>query len=196
METNLRKSSILKEDYRKKVRSVKLDKEYFIKLDTKEKAEYIKNNLNQGMSFKDIYDATMYNNELVKSKEMLLNQFKKAGYQINKKNSVEEAHQDVSLFEFKNQINKDDINHDKLENILQVSDDILEMLEWWKNNNIGNFIDDRLTISIPSNGEDIRKTIRINTQVWDEWKIFCSKNSGFNEKDLLAKALLFYIRKE
>ena len=46
-----------------------MPKDDFRKMDREEKAEYINNNLHGGMSFKDIYDATMYNNELIKSKE-------------------------------------------------------------------------------------------------------------------------------
>lgn len=175
-----------------------MSKEDFKKMDRKEKADYINNNLSQGMSFKDIYDATMQNSELAKSKEALLNQFRKAGYSINRPYSDNEPVNVPITKSNENTISsstKDDNN--ELGKLLQASDDILQMLAWWKINH-GNSvaIDDRLNIQIPQEGEDVRKYLRINIQVWDEWKAFCSIHSNFSEKDLLAKALLFYMKKE
>jgi len=163
-------------------------------MDKKEKADYINNNLSQGMSFQDIYDATIHNNELAKSKEALLNQFKKAGYRTNKPHSDYETTKDVTK-STENTILSPRVDDNGLENLLQASDDILEMLAWWKNNHDNPAaIDDRLNIEIPRDGEDVRKSLKINAQVWDEWKAFCSKCPGFTEKDLLAKALLFYMK--
>lgn len=164
----------------------------FSKMDRKEKAEYINSNLSQGTSFKEIYEATMHNNELVRSKEALLNQFKKAGYRINQpadnKNIKAPGKSTDNTCQTR--------NDNKIENLIASSDDILQMLAWWKNNRDNPAIDDRFNIEIPRDGEDIRKSLRINTKVWDEWKAFCSKCSGFSEKDLLAKALLFYMKQE
>jgi len=172
-----------------------LGKDDFKKMDRKEKADFINSNLNQGMSFNDIYRATMHNSELTKSKEMLLEQFKKAGYQINKKNPDDETINElISSTELTEKGDPFILNSNKLIKILENSDDIIQMLEWWRNNNTTKPLIDTLEVLLPDNGEDIRKTIRINSQVWDEWKAFCSKHSGFSEKDLLAKALLFYTK--
>lgn len=174
-----------------------MEKEDFEKMNPKEKANYIKNNLNQGVSFKEIYDATMQDNELVKSKEALLNQFKKAGYPMPPKTSdyrknhisAPQATDDSLPISIKN-------DRQEYEKLLQASDDIMQMLIWWKNNHCDQIaIDDRLSISVPQEGEDVRKSLRINVQVWKEWKSFCRKYPWFKEKDLLAKALLFYMEK-
>jgi len=175
---------------------MKLVKDDFKRMDRKEKADFINSNLNQGMSFNDIYKATMHNSELAKSKEMLLEQFKKAGYQINKKNPEDETINElISSTELNEKGDPLILNSNKLIKILENCDDIIQMLEWWRNNNTNKPLIDPSEILLPDNGEDIRKTIRINSQVWDEWKTFCSKQSGLSEKDLMAKALLFYIRK-
>jgi len=172
-----------------------LGKDDFKKMDRREKADFINSNLNQGMSFNDIYRATMHNSELTKSKEMLLEQFKKAGYQINKKNPDDETINElISSTELTEKGDPLILNSNKLIKILENSDDIIQMLEWWRNNNTNKPLIDTFEILLPDTGEDIRKTIRINSQVWDEWKAFCSKHSGFSEKDLLAKALLLYTR--
>jgi hypothetical protein len=161
-------------------------------MNKKEKAEYINSNLSQGMSFKDIYEATMHNNELAKSKEALLNQFKKAGYRVNQPSDYENNKAAGTSIESTLQTPIKDDN--EIRNLIEASDDILQMLEWWKNNHNNPSIDDRLNIEIPRDGEDIRKSLRINTKVWDEWKAFCGKCSRFSEKDLLAKALLYYMK--
>ncbi len=172
-----------------------MPKDDFKKMDREEKAEYINNNLHGGMSFKDIYDATMYNNELIKSKEALLNQFKKAGYRVNDKNSnhptVDAPPAPESQASVNNSVNTN--SNDKLLAILQHSEDILQMLAWWKMSQSISPKDNRLTIPIPQDADEIRKTIRINNKVWEQWKDFCSQQPGYSEKDLFAKALLFYI---
>lgn len=170
-------------------------KEDFKKMDSKKKAEYINENLSEGMSFRDIYDITMNNNELAKSKETLLNQFRKAGYRVN---NGEKDHKisdrQIAAPEFKGEYNQSDIKKNaQLEKVLESSEDIMQMLEWWKSTNTKpEMIDDRLNIQVPG-GEDIRKTLRLNNNVWNAWKEFCSRQPGFNEKDLLAKAMLFYM---
>lgn len=174
-----------------------MEKEDFKKMDKKKKAEYINENLSEGMSFRDIYDITMNNNELAKSKETLLNQFRKAGYRINnsdKDNKISDRQ--IAATEFKGEYNQSDIKKNAhFEKVLESSEDIIQMLEWWKstNNKLG-VVDNRLNIQVPG-GEDIRKTLRINNSVWNVWKEFCSRQPGFSEKDLLAKALLFYMNK-
>jgi hypothetical protein len=87
-------------------------------------------------------------------------------------------------------------DHDKLETILKASEEIMQMLDWWKvNNSRLSLINNKLMVDIP-NGDELRKTIRINAQIWDQWKVFCGKHPDFSEKDLLAKALLFYMNSE
>ena len=171
-----------------------MKKEDFDKMNPKEKANYIKNNLNQGMSFKEIYDATMHDNELAKSKEALINQFKKAGYQMTPKTSdyrISQAPAPESTENILLPSIKDD--GQEYEKLVVASDDILQMLAWWKNRSDQTAMADRLSVPAPQ-GEDVRKTFRINIQVWEEWKSFCSKYPGLREKDLLAKALLFYMK--
>ena len=172
-----------------------MSKDDFKKMAREEKAEYINNNLQGGMSFKDIYDATMYNNELIKSKEALLNQFKKAGYRVNDKNSnqqtVDAAPTPESQESVNNSVNSN--SNDKLLAILKRSEDILQMLAWWENSQSTSAKENILTIPIPQDADEIRKTIRINNKVWDQWKEFCIQQPGYSEKDLFAKALLFYI---
>lgn len=171
-------------------------KDDFYKMDKKEKAEYINENLNEGKSFKDIYDITLNNNELAKSKETLLNQFRKAGYRVNNSDKdFKLPDRQIITSEIKTEPNQSDIKqNDQLDRLIQSSADIMEMLEWWKNNNSNNIvpIDERLSIQIPD-GDEIRKTLRLNHNVWNAWKEFCSHQPDFNEKDLLARALLFYM---
>jgi hypothetical protein len=166
----------------------------FSKMDRKEKAEYINSNLSQGTSFKEIYEATMHNSELARSKEALLNQFKKAGYRVNQSSNYENIKAPGNSTD--NTCQTALRNDTKIESLIAASDDILQMLAWWKNNHDNSSIDDWLNIEIPHDGEDVRKSLRINMKVWNEWKAFCSKNSGFSEKDLLAKALLFYMKQQ
>jgi len=173
-----------------------MSKDEFQNMDKMEKAEYINNNLREGMSFKDIYEATLNNNELVKSKEALLNQFKKAGYRINEKHQNNHVFDDTTPPEAQSLINNSSVNmvaNDKLQILLDQSNDIRQMLEWWKNSQSHHPQENRLTQDIPHDGDDIRKTIRINNMVWEKWKMFCSQHPGYSEKDLFAKALLFYI---
>ena len=174
-----------------------MSEEDFKKLDAKKKVELINTNLSAGMSFRDIYDATMQNHEFAKSRETLLNQFRKAGYLVDRE-SADPEHIEKPVIRSEspeqNQIHKE--KHARLERILESADAIIQMLDWWKSNNgkvpTGN---DRLNVDIP-NGEELRKTIRINAQIWDQWKAFCGKHPSSSEKDLLAKAMLVYINTE
>ena len=173
-----------------------MEKDDFKKMDKKKKAEYINENLSEGMSFRDIYEITMNNNELAKSRETLINQFRKAGYRVNNDGKdFNNYDKPIITTQLKEIAPQSDIkNNTQLERILQSSEDIMQMLEWWKNNinNSPELAGDRLNIQIPA-GNEIRKTLRINSTVWDEWKEFCSRQTDFTEKDLLAKALLYYL---
>ncbi len=171
--------------------------EDFNKLDAKKKVEFINNNLNAGMSFKDIYDATMQNHEYAKSRETLLNQFREAGYLIDGEASESELiAKPVIKSETPEQSQVLIKEYENLDRILESADAIIQMLDWWKlNNGRVPTINDRLNVDIPI-GEELRKTIRINAEIWGLWKDFCGKNPSFSEKDLLAKALLLFINTE
>ena len=132
---------------------------------------------------------------LLNLRKPLLNQFKKAGYRVNDKNSNEQTADAPPHPESQESVNNsvNTISNDKLLAILQRSEDILQMLAWWKNSQSIGPQDNRLTIPIPQDADEIRKTIRINNKVWEQWKDFCSQQPGYSEKDLFAKALLYYI---
>jgi hypothetical protein len=168
--------------------------EEFKNMNSQKKVEFINANIKAGMSFKDIYDATMHNHELVKSRETLINQFKKAGYLINSETLEQRNTKDAQgSFDSYDKYKTLQNDHDKLETILKASEEIMQMLDWWKvNNSRLSLINNKLMVDIP-NGDEYRKTIRINAQIWDQWKVFCGKHPDFSEKDLLAKALLFYM---
>ena len=177
-----------------------MKKEEFIQMDKKKKLEFINNNLSAGVGFKDIYDTAMHNNEFSKSRETLTNQFKQAGYPVNR----EPKDPDImstsvitsdSPDNDQGQLNSD--NSEQLEMILHSADDIIHMLEWWKNNQAkSKTMNDRLNIQVPDSDEELRKVIRIDSQIWNEWKMFCGKHLDFSEKELLAKALWCYINTE
>jgi hypothetical protein len=177
-----------------------MEKEDFIQTDKNKKVDFINNNLSAGVSFKEIYDAAMHNNEFSKSRETLANQFKKAGYLINREPQNPEnmsAPATTSESPDKNQSQIKSDSDEQLGKILHSSDDLMQMLEWWKNNQAkSKLIDDRLNLQFPDSGEELRKTLRINSQIWNEWKAFCGKHPVFSEKELLAKALWSYINTE
>jgi hypothetical protein len=174
-----------------------MPKDNFNNMDNLEKVEFINDNLRQGMSFKDIYDATINNHELIKSREALLNQFKKAGYRINEKPQKNHILDDEASPQNPPTVESAAANNpanDKMLSLLEQSELILEMLEWWKSNlQAQNTPNDRLSLPLPDNSAEVRKTIRISDQVWQQWKVFCGQNPGYNEKDLMARALLYFI---
>ncbi|MEA4924169.1 MAG: hypothetical protein VB084_02555 [Syntrophomonadaceae bacterium] len=177
-----------------------MPKNNFKNMDNMDKVGFINDNLRQGVSFKDIYDATLDTHELVKSREALLNQFKKAGYRVNEKTPRNHVLEDKFTPPAPNSVeNTDHITmNDKLLELLEQSDSILAMLKWWKYNlpQSDNPQDDRLNLPLPQDGEEVRKTIRISNQIWQKWKAFCAQNPGYNEKDLMARALLFFMDEE
>jgi hypothetical protein len=169
----------------------------FKKLDAKKKAEFINANLSAGKSFKDIYDATMQNHEFAQSRENLINQFKEAGYIIDRQDAERKQIEKPVIKSESSEPNKVLVEeYENFEKILESADEIMQMLKWWRLNNVRvPAVIDGLKVEIPS-GDELRKTIRINAQIWGEWKAFCGKHPDFSEKDLLAKAILLYINTE
>ncbi|NLV20401.1 MAG: hypothetical protein GXY49_00175 [Syntrophomonadaceae bacterium] len=163
------------------------------------KLEFINDKLNSGVGFKEIYDAVIRDNESSKSREKLKNQFEQACVSTNPEYQQQEKMNASVTSPGSDNANQRQLNSHFDENIgmlIASAADILEMLAWWKNNREGaEHMDNRLNITLPG-GEEVRKTIRINSQVWSEWKAFCGKHPDFNEKDLLAKALLSFINTE
>jgi|GEM_PF-2067597 hypothetical protein len=174
-----------------------MSKDDFKNMDNIEKVEFINDNLRQGMSFNDIYNATLNNHELLRSREALLNQFRKAGYRINekpRKNHIPDDSPPLPAPSSGEKLAADYINSERLLILAEQSQNILEMLEWWKSNfyPAQDTPGTRLNLPLPD-GDEVRKTIRISSQVWEKWKAFCGQNPGYNEKDLMARALLFFI---
>jgi len=176
-----------------------MGKEDFFNPGKQDKIKYINDKLSEGISLRQILNSPQFENEIMKSKKTLQKQFEKAGYFLNKENKEHNKNvRQVAIPENEESgrlvITGADI--DKLSKILNFADEIIQMSEWWKKN-ISQIqtIDDRFDVPIPDDGEEIRKTIRINNKIWGNWKNFCKKHPGYSEKDLLAKALLWYIQK-
>lgn len=174
-----------------------MSKDDFKYMDNKEKVEFINDNLRQGMSFNDIYNATLNNQELIKSRETLLNQFRNAGYRINEKPNKSYIPEDNASLPAPPSGGKsaaDCLNHEQLMVLAEQAENIMEMLEWWMSHfsPAQDSQSDKLNLTLPE-GEEVRKTIRISSEVWEKWKTFCGQNPGYNEKDLMARALLFFM---
>lgn len=82
-------------------------------------------------------------------------------------------------------INKE--NQDKLINIINRYDDLMDLLD---NKNTNNF-NSGIIIELPNEEgkKDTRATIRINKVIWERFSKFCDNNKAFSKKELLSQAL-------
>lgn len=160
-----------------------------------EKIKYINEKLSRGSSLSQILSSPQFASEVAKSKLALQKQFEKAGYAYNRQNLDPAATKRGSAVEHspKEPLMTDD-DLDKLADLLDSADVLLNLSAWWQTQNQSALTtDDKLDIPLPTEGDEVRKTIRINTHVWDAWKEFCKRHPGYTEKDLLAKALLWFV---
>ena len=163
-----------------------------------DKIKYINDKLSNGASLHQILNSPQFEKEISRSKRALQSQFEKAGYYHNKENGEQSKHV-IQLAASDCQESapalKTGADNDNLLRILESADEIIQMSAWWKKNaHHLQTTDDKLDIPLPTGGEEVRKTIRVNTQVWEKWKSFCKKHPGYSEKDLLAKALLWFLK--
>lgn len=88
-------------------------------------------------------------------------------------------------------INKE--NQEKLINIINRYDDIMDLLDNKQVNNFNNGI----IIELPNEEgkKDTRATIRINKVIWERFNKFYDDNKAFSKKELLSQALKEFIEK-
>lgn len=88
-----------------------------------------------------------------------------------------------------------------LVNLAENYEKIMEMLEWFKddNNRHSNVIavvDHAIKIEFPKEiVPDSRTTVRVNSLVWKDFKKFCGIHSQFTKRDLLSQALQEFMNK-
>lgn len=82
-------------------------------------------------------------------------------------------------------------NQEKLINIINRYDDLMNLLDHKNNNNFNNGI----LIELPNEDgkKDARATIRVNKVVWEKFNEFCDNNRAFTKKELLSQALKNFI---
>ncbi len=69
-----------------------------------------------------------------------------------------------------------------------------ELLQWWKSRKEHDSVIDVITLDLPES--DTKATgIKVNELVWEKWRKFCDRNKHYKAQDLLAQALLDYIKK-
>lgn len=71
---------------------------------------------------------------------------------------------------------------------------LMEIIEMYKNNNAIPKSD--IVVQLPYESDKNYKTsIRIHKEVFEEFKLFCSKNKEFTQKELISMALVEYMEK-
>ncbi|EGO86286.2 hypothetical protein G8S49_11395 [Clostridium botulinum C] len=86
-----------------------------------------------------------------------------------------------------------DVEDTTLDKLYKNTDDILKMLEWWKNKSIKNSID----ISRLNNYINKTKTrsFNINIDILDKFVRYCNKHKEYQQTDLISIALLDFLDK-
>ncbi|WP_039241252.1 hypothetical protein [Clostridium botulinum] len=86
-----------------------------------------------------------------------------------------------------------DVTDTTLDKLYKNTDDILKMLEWWKNKSIKNSID----ISRLNNYINKTKTrsFNINIDILDKFVSYCNKHKEYQQTDLISIALLDFLDK-
>lgn len=179
-----------------------------------DKFKYILKLQEQGLTRHEIKDKLGY-----KSIDSLTKFLKKRGYSFDNKLNKYTYIDDTSMTNVirdpkksKQQgimLNDDkgmtiDIQHDLKSNIIKLANDynkIQEVLKWFENKDddksmteVIEVVNEGIKINIPKS-ENIRTTIRINKEIWDEFDEFSKKNKEFNKQDLMAQALKEYMKK-
>ena len=88
-------------------------------------------------------------------------------------------------------INKE--NKEKLINIINRYDDLMNLLDHKNINNCNNGI----VIELPNEEgkKDTRATIRVNKIIWERFNKFCDNNKAFTKKELLSQALKEFLER-
>lgn len=86
--------------------------------------------------------------------------------------------------------------HEKLRNIINRYEELMDLLDNKESNNFNNF-NNRIIIELPNEEgkKDTRATIRINKVIWERFNKFCDNNKSFSKKELLSQALKEFIER-
>lgn len=86
-----------------------------------------------------------------------------------------------------------DVTDTTLEKLYKNTNDILKMLDWWKNKSIKNSIDiSRLNIYV---NKTKTRSFNINIDILDKFVSYCNKHKEYQQTDLISIALLDFLDK-
>lgn len=135
--------------------------------------------------------------------EELLNQLKSFGYSKVKNQFIDDrgqcvrpdvAPKETEVIVIPKKDNVAPIEKENYKKLMSNFDILMEMIEKYKKNNEIPRSD--IVVQLPYESDKNYKTsIRIHKEVFEEFKLFCSKNKEFSQKELISMALVEYMDK-
>lgn len=204
-----------------------MDKQEFNKLEILQQLEYVNNELIKGKSLREISSSLEMSKTTFRDRFIKIGYiFNKPTKQYIKDNSIPKEvkckhntnilqknenidNKAIAKHEYKSNIDifsdKDTKNkmleiigqYDDIVKMIEVSENIKEMLEWYsKQKNIINIEPSELKIdSNKLNGEVKTTTVRLYSEVWEQFREFMEGYKEYKSMDLISMALVEYIKK-
>lgn len=128
--------------------------------------------------------------------EELLNQLKSFGY-IKVKNQFVlqgEGHNKAEVIVLPEKDNVVPLEKENYKKLMSNFDVLMEMIEKYKKNN--EIPKSDIVVQLPyESDKNYKASIRIHKEVFEEFKVFCSKHKEFSQKELISMALVEYMEK-
>lgn len=136
--------------------------------------------------------------------EELLNQLKSFGYSKVKNQFVlqdegqsvgqDVGHNQTEVIVLPKKDNAVPLEKENYKKLMSNFDILMEMIEKYKKNN--EIPKSDIVVQLPYESDKNYKTsIRIHKEVFEEFKLFCSKHKEFSQKELISMALVEYMNK-
>lgn len=181
-----------------------MDKVEFDSLDIKNQIDYINNKLRE-------FSLTSISKEIGIGRSTISERFKRNGYSLDKRTNqyIENDDSMTSVIHEKNDNSHTFVINNNLKaNIIDLAENhekIMKIIKWFESDdnsmtqgmtNIIEVVDEGIKINLPEETEkDFRTTIRVNKEIWEQFKLFSEKHREFTLKDLVSQSLKDFIDK-
>lgn len=132
--------------------------------------------------------------------EELLNKLKSFGYsKVKNKFVLQDEGQDIlhnktDVIVLPKKDNIVPLEKENYKKLMSNFDILMEIIEKYKKNNEIPVSD--MVVQLPcENDKNYKVSIRIHKEVFEEFKVFCSNNKQFSQKELISMALIEYMSK-
>ena len=135
--------------------------------------------------------------------EELLNQLKSFGYSKVKNQFIDDrgqcvrpdvAPKETEVIVIPKKDNVAPVEKENYQKLMSNFDILMEMIEKYKKNN--EIATSDIVVQLPyESNKAYKASIRIHKEVLEEFKLFCSKNKEFSQKELISMALVEYMYK-